>query len=191
MNANKENFLKWFKQPLEQLYSNSDAGFAVMVISLPLLERYLREKSKTFEATSVSLQFHRDLIKLFPVLSSEEFAKKFWESCRHGLLHQVTFRQKTASDPAIDLTGGIKEFEYDAKQNAIRLNPFWFSKKIVETIESDFSTFEGLNSSRHKLPQISQGIGLRVSDEPGKPVGEQVCLLSGTLQFFPPKSGSV
>jgi hypothetical protein len=46
MDTNKEDFLKWRKQPLEQLYSNPDAGFAIMVISLPLLERYLRQKSK-------------------------------------------------------------------------------------------------------------------------------------------------
>lgn len=158
MNINEQHFQKWFKFPLEQLYKISDAGFAIMILSLPLLERYLMEKSGSFESRTLSDAFFHEFIKLFPSLGTEQKAKMFWYACRHGLLHQVTFRQgKTKTDeplPKIALTGEITEMQYKEKEENFYLNPYWFSKSIISLIESDFSTFEGASSLNHKLPQV-------------------------------------
>lgn len=153
MNTNEQNFQKWFKFPLEQLYKNSDAGFAIMILSLPLLERYLREKSRNFESPTLSDEFFLECIKVFPSLGSEQKAKKFWHACRHGLLHQVTFRQGKPL-PQIALTASVAEMQSKEEDEHFYLNPVWFSKRIIFLIESDFSTFEGTSSPNHKLPQV-------------------------------------
>jgi hypothetical protein len=172
MNTNEQNFLKWYKFPLEQLYKNSDAGFAIMILSLPLLERYLREKSRTFELP-LSAAFFQECIKVFPPLGTEQRANKFWRACRHGLLHQVTFKQGKTDEslPKIALTGNTIEMQYIEKEEIFCLNPVWFSKKIIGLIEADFSTFEGTSSLNHKLPQVSS---LTVSVSPSEKSLENV-----------------
>jgi hypothetical protein len=39
MNENRENLERWFKEPLCSLYPNVHAGFPILMITLPLLER--------------------------------------------------------------------------------------------------------------------------------------------------------
>jgi len=44
-----KNFRDWYVKTLESLYPERDAGIAVLMISMPLLERYLRQRnSRTF-----------------------------------------------------------------------------------------------------------------------------------------------
>ena len=45
MATTKDYFNDWFRDLLRELYKNSNAGFVIVVTSLILLERYLREKS--------------------------------------------------------------------------------------------------------------------------------------------------
>ena len=45
MNDTQERFTMWFKKPLEGLYEDPNAGFVILIATLPLLERFLREKS--------------------------------------------------------------------------------------------------------------------------------------------------
>ena len=46
MATDRENFQAWFVKPLKKLYKNPDAGFPIMMIAFPLLERYLRRLKK-------------------------------------------------------------------------------------------------------------------------------------------------
>jgi hypothetical protein len=50
MSVHLENFRLWFVRVLEGLYQQREAGFAIMMISFPLLDRYLRQKSATWIA---------------------------------------------------------------------------------------------------------------------------------------------
>ncbi len=49
MDNNLNNFRSWYSNILHDLYSKQDAGFIILMISFPLLERYLREKSGVHE----------------------------------------------------------------------------------------------------------------------------------------------
>jgi hypothetical protein len=44
-NNDQQNFQAWYVNILESLYDNRAAGIAVLMISTPLLERYLRQKN--------------------------------------------------------------------------------------------------------------------------------------------------
>jgi hypothetical protein len=114
----KPNFDNWFKNILEMLYPNQHAGFAILMISMPLLERFLREKTGLNEATSLSNPFFEELIKVFPALTSVPVARGFWEIYRHGLLHQSTLISKE-----IELKSANKPYSF-------LVSPEKFSRKI-------------------------------------------------------------
>ena len=93
MSDTRDNFNRWYKGPLTLLYQNDDAGIPILMITLPLLERYLREKTGIHEETGVnSPDFNKALMQMFPGLPNERIAQKFWRVFRHGLCHQATLR---------------------------------------------------------------------------------------------------
>jgi hypothetical protein len=83
MNDNLANFNRWFKEPLLEMQGNPEAGFIVVMISLALLERYLREKSGVPENDGVNASFHREFTKLFPWIGSDQ-ARHFGKSADMG-----------------------------------------------------------------------------------------------------------
>lgn len=79
----RDLFRRWFKQPLADLYNNPDAGFPVLMITLPLLERYLREKGNNHQE-KLQDDFHKELGQMLPSLSDIATSRKFWRFYRHG-----------------------------------------------------------------------------------------------------------
>lgn len=85
----KEDFKEWYVQTLETLYPHRWVGFPIVIISLALLERYIRRRSKTHEKDNLGDNAMGVISEVFPVLKGEE--RNFWHIYRNGLLHQVTF----------------------------------------------------------------------------------------------------
>lgn len=83
----------WYSGILEGFYSNENAGFVILMISFPLIERYLREKSGVHEG-QLNDSFYSELQTIFPAIADQETAKQFWHVYRNGLLHQVTLSLK-------------------------------------------------------------------------------------------------
>jgi len=160
MTDNMNNFVRWFKKPLSQLYTNSDAGFIVLMATLPLIERYLRQKSGDHEKPTLTTNFFRAFIDLFPSVKNIGNAKKVWNLFRHGLLHQGTIKIRTkAGDTvlAVGVHGDANEIEisgYSSTGLTVTVSPSKFSEKVIAAIERDFSTFEAPNSPNHPLPTI-------------------------------------
>jgi hypothetical protein len=155
MSDNHVNFVKWFKEPLSCLYQNTDAGFIILMGSLPLLERYLRQKIGIFEG-KLDPTFYKAFTDIFPSVGNPETARKFWDIYRNGLLHQATLKTKEGVIRA-SVHNAAQEIEagYDSQGVVFTVSPVRVSQKIIATIESDFSTFEGLGSPRHSPAQIS------------------------------------
>ncbi len=156
MSENLDHFVKWFKEPLNRLYENNDAGFAILIISLPLLERFLREKSGVCQNPRLDSRFHDALLQMFPSLCDPKVAEEFWEIYRHGLLHQATLKTKDRTldvnihndawpEVVVSITAEGRRFTISAVE---------FSKKVVKEIELDFKTFEAEGSPEHPLPGI-------------------------------------
>jgi hypothetical protein len=156
MKENYDNFKKWFKQPLSSLYNNEHAGFAIVMLSLPILERYLRQKSGVFENFNLDDRFYKAFVNMFPSVKNMPAVKTFWRVYRHGLLHQATLRaDNTVISAAVH--GGAAEIEFDGK--VFTVSPVKFSKYVVKTIEGDFGTYEGGGSPGHGLSQVSHSTG--------------------------------
>lgn len=168
MNVNLQNFQSWYKRILEKLYDEPHAGFPILMITFPLLERYLREKSQNYEEYKLNDKFHDELIKIFPELNTRENSKKFWKIYRNGILHQATLssQDKTLSGCLTKLNDSIR---VDIGET-IYIYPNNFSKKVIKTIEEDFKTFVAAHSNNHMLAVVSNlGNGDHGTRGPGAP----------------------
>ncbi len=158
-NDNQANFKSWFVDVLEPLYRKREAGFVVLIVSLGLLERYLREKSGVHEA-NLDDRFYDELRKVLPALQSRAEAKVFWHVHRNGLFHQVTL--SLSDRQGIQMPRSVLSHDFQAavsiaRQNQpieFKVNPVRLSKQVISTIESDFTCFEGSHSTNHPLPVV-------------------------------------
>lgn len=156
MKENYDNFVNWFKEPLISLYNNEHAGFAIVMLSLPVLERYLREKSGVCEKKNLDERFYKEFLKMFPSVKDTPSVRTFWRVYRHGLLHQATLRADgTVISAAVH--GGAAEIEFDGK--VFTVSPVKFSEYVVKTIEGDFGTYEGPGSPDHPPPRVDEASG--------------------------------
>lgn len=89
---NRANFEVWFGSKLTPLIADAGAGFIVAMVAFPLLERYLRRKSGANPSTKA---FRAALLHIFPELGTDAVAQQFWESYRHGLLHNVVLNMES------------------------------------------------------------------------------------------------
>jgi len=154
MSDNLENFRSWFVRVLEGLYPQPEAGFAIVMIAFPLLERYLRLKVNLAPNVVLNDSFFRELIRLFPQLDTPDtkIARDFWSVYRNGALHQVTFSSETKNRrplPAGAFSGvpGL----YVAPDGGFFLHPADFAKRVTQEIEADFATLEGAASGAPPL----------------------------------------
>ena len=155
INKNLKNFKSWYVDILEGLYPNREAGFVILMVAFPLLERYLREKSGIHEG-KLNLYFYDELLHIFPELNTKDNANQFWHVYRNGLLHQVTIRGGFRDEiqlPKGWVSNDFHTLEIDKSGN-FWVHPAKFVKRVVEVIESDFITFEGRHSENHPLPVI-------------------------------------
>jgi hypothetical protein len=153
MSPHKDNFNLWFRKVIENIYENENAGFPLLMLTFPLLERYLRSKSEIFDSPTLGEPFFKALLNLFPVLRNTEIARKFWQVYRNGILHQATLSQRKNNDikmPDGGLSGDKNYIEID-QSGAFWVNPVEFAKRVIDTIDKDFSNFEARSNSNHPL----------------------------------------
>jgi hypothetical protein len=176
-------FENWFVKPLDILNADPHGGFAVLMIALPLAERYLREKSGCHEGT-LNAKFYDEFHKLFPSLPREQ-VDKFWHAYRDGLLHQATFSKKRRSGTIMppawisswhSTTPEI--INYDIETNSFILLPKEFSQEIIRVIKEDFKSFLGAGSPNHPLPKVQH-----------PPAWESSAKSPGSTKESPPATG--
>ena len=85
--SNHSNFNSWYAGVLSELYPNRNAGFAVLMIVFPLLERYLRNKNGLKHSDSLSDEFMNGVCEMFSDISNKDVAKEFWNIYRDSRYH--------------------------------------------------------------------------------------------------------
>jgi hypothetical protein len=158
MSEQLKNFRAWYVAVLAQLYPIRDAGIAVFMISLPLFERYLRQKNKLGPDDKLDAAMP-DVCVIFPALKDAATAKQFWAVYRHGFLHQVTLSQKTWGGTALPqgwLTHDIAEPVRIEADGSFCVNPVLLSQEIIAVIEADFATFAGVVAGTPPLPAVTR-----------------------------------
>ena len=157
MATTRDYFNEWFRDVLRDLYKDSRAGFVVVITTLALLERYLRNKSGLSPKDKLTKRFWTEFHTLFPQIPDANVAKAFWHVSRNGLLHQATFNMKTERGDVseVGLNDSGPDIEYRTTGAALRfmISPTKFSSKIINTIENDFATFEGSGPSSVEILQ--------------------------------------
>ena len=156
MNTHHENFKAWYADILTSLYPRREAGFAILMIAFPLLERYLRQKLQLPAQATLNNSFYDELIQLFPQLQDRTTAKKFWHVYRNGILHEVTLskinrRGNLMPVGSLSHNNAIVSIESDGR---FFIHPVLFSQHVVQTIENDFTVFERTDTS--PLPKAKE-----------------------------------
>src|SRR5665213_484930 len=116
MPTHLHNFRCWYSGILDSLYTNGNAGFVILMVAFPLLERYLREMSGVNEG-ELTDRFYDELRRVFPVIPDNSIARQFWQVYRNGLLHQVTLSQQNRRGlrmPEGWLSGNVAAITIDA-----------------------------------------------------------------------------
>jgi hypothetical protein len=155
MSIHVRNFKCWYSDILNGLDANGNAGFVILMVAFPLLERYLREKSGVHEG-DLTDPFYDELRHVFPALPDNAVARQFWQVYRNGLLHQVTLSQQNRQGlqmPDGWLSSHVDALTIDASGD-FWVHPAKFAKTVIQMIETDFTTFEGQHSVSHPLPVV-------------------------------------
>ena len=157
MVEDRRNFQAWYVDILESLYTTRAAGIAVLMISTPLLERYLRQKNGRTPEQSLDDSCMETLRSIFPTLRDAATAWNFWRIYRNGFLHQATLSLKTHSGarlPAGSLTHDVSAAISLNPDGSFVLHPVLFSRQVVTTIAGDFPTFVGIGTPVPPPPQV-------------------------------------
>jgi hypothetical protein len=154
--THRDNFRSWFADHIRLLSGKESAGFLITIATFPLLERYVKQLTN---AEPKSPKFLPGLRKVLPDLDSDDAARTFWTTYRHGLLHNVTMSRETHG-----LThDSLKAVEVHAS-GKVWLHPVLFSERVLSVIENDFATFEG---GPKPLPVVYGYV--QVPEHPGAP----------------------
>ncbi len=149
-----QRFQLWYKEPIETLIAKDEhTGFAVLMLTLPILERYLRQKL-TITQDNLPDSFHEELVKLFPQFQKKENAKRFWRVYRHGLLHQATLQGLDGIIAFVHNAVSIVECAPDGR--TFGLSPNQFALAVLSIIENDLTTFENVSGSQPQLPSVQE-----------------------------------
>ena len=155
MNNDLANFKAWYANILAKLYGDRNAGLAVFILSLPLAERYLRQRAGIGPGEDLNDMFMNTLRGIFPALSDLPTARKFWQVYRNGYLHQATLSCVSRGGDALpegSLTHDIEVPVSVGIDGSFCVNPVRFSQCIVSLIESDFRRFVAADTSAPALP---------------------------------------
>ncbi len=133
LTESQRNFEAWFGTVLAKLMHDRDAGFVVVMVAFPLLERYLTQRSGRKANTD---QFNKALLTVFPELKTEQNANLFWSIYRHGLLHNVALSRESHG---LSHDKPIVEMALDGR---VWMHPNLFAERVLNTIRADFATFE-------------------------------------------------
>ena len=158
-----DDFRLWYVKPMVPLEANGHAGFIFVMVTFPLLERYLRGKFSIAQTQSgLTPDAYNWINQNFPEISGH--ANEFWSGYRHALLHQATFQAQRfdrnqgvyVSAPSPFISGHDPRTVYfDATANHFYMNPVAFYKAVIATIEGDFSSYE---RSSLTLPQAQSPV---------------------------------
>ena len=159
MNEDQANFRAWYSDVLAALYSNRNAGIAVLMLSLPLAERCLRQKNKVGPEEALTDACMTSLIAILPALRDVATARQFWAVYRHGFLHQATLSAVArggASLPVGWLTHDTEEPFLIRSDGSFQVHPVLLSQDIVRAIEADFAVFAGTAAGAPPLARVER-----------------------------------
>ena len=159
MTTSESEFRKWFVDSLTPLRKSGDAGFIFLLVAIPMLERYLRQKSQCPEGQDLTDAFFKELGKLFTEVSGRE--REFWSCYRNGLLHHVTFAQakwvrrtcKWKGLPKAAISGhDTRPVYFDQAKSEFYINPIAFFDAVTAAVLADFATYESDGDTKYNLP---------------------------------------
>jgi hypothetical protein len=166
MTNSQADFRKWFVDSLSPLRPSGDTGFIFLLVAIPILERYLRRKSRCPDGQELNEAFFNELSKFLGEISGRE--RDFWSCYRNGLLHHVTFAQakwmKKEKEwrelPKAAISGhDPRPVYFDQAKNEFYVNPIAFFDLLTIAVLADFATYESDGDIRYSLLSTRDPLG--------------------------------
>jgi hypothetical protein len=157
MKIQRRQFEDWYKKILKSMYPKEEAGFAILMIAFPLLERYIRVKTSTSSDSGFTEKCYLELLQVLPELDTVSEAEKFWQIFRNGILHEVNLSGKKRSGavvPVGTLSQNTAILKIESSEHCI--NPNLFAQRVIRTIEDDFTNFEDPKGILTPLPTVKK-----------------------------------
>lgn len=151
-----EKIRLWFEEPIETLIAKDEhTGFAVLMITLPLLERYVRRKRGIKPSDHLTLEsgFFHEICELFDQFPGPDAAQRFWHCYRHGLLHQATLQLEKGATIAF-VHDSISILECSANGLEFNVGPSSFARKVLSIIKANPEMFDDPASPNPPLSQV-------------------------------------
>ena len=165
MSISEENrfvFKQRFRDPMELLITQEHTGFALMMIALPLLERYIRGRRNLGDISPLPDAFFEELRYLFPEISDLEGGRTFWQAFRHGIVHQATFSLKGRGKKTFsgylgfqDLNGQPLVIHKGIQEFYCMVDPIVFARTVLAHIEQDLGAFN-LADTKHPIAMVGE-----------------------------------
>jgi len=132
-----DRFNGWFVKPIEKLKElpEGNGGFAVMMISIPLYERYIIAKLK-LDGRSTSEEEIGNEVSVDLGLDDRQ-RRIFWNMIRNGFMHQALPKAGETKWVASDKYGELPEFKTYQGQIYICLDPWKFANRVLEKFIQD------------------------------------------------------
>ncbi len=158
MSSAIEDFDAWYVKPLQVLYCMPRAGFPILLITFPLLERYLRHLVGLGRDDNLNDKFYSALAQVVPEFGGKDVAQNFWSAYRNGLLHEASLARQTRKGthlPVVWLSDQVPIFSIGSNGD-YWLHPRPFSERVVAVILSNFGVFEAGTPSLSRFPSVVQ-----------------------------------
>jgi hypothetical protein len=159
MDEDLANFEAWYACVLATLYPNDKAGIAVLMLSLPLAERYMRQRNKVGPEAGLTDDCMRTLVAILPALRDVATARAFWTVYRNGFLHQATLSTVARGGSALPvgwLTHNSGEPFVIRQDGSFQVQPVLLSDAIVRAIRADFEVFAGTAAGAPRLARVER-----------------------------------
>lgn len=135
-----EKIEKWFFKPLENFREHE--GFIILMVCIPLYEKYLRMKGFIKEDENFS-EGHEVFKQIGKDLGlSSQFAYNFWQKFRNGLCHRGMPKCDGIKYEMVRDSEKIASF--DNHKSLLRINPFKFRDKIKELVMANINVFKDM-----------------------------------------------
>lgn len=132
-----ERFERWFGRAVKKLreLDNGDGGFAVLMIAIPLYERYINARLKLNGSGQGEMEVREEIAG--DLRLNDHDRKIFWDIFRNGFTHQAMAKGGRTKWLIGHSYGELPELKTVNGQSVFVLDPWKFSDRILNKFRDD------------------------------------------------------
>ncbi|MCA9474152.1 MAG: hypothetical protein KC594_18970, partial [Nitrospira sp.] len=151
----RDEFETWFAGPVENLKSNQNNGFIVIMLCCAMVEAYARAKDGGYSGRRLKKKHIEQIAKCIGI--SADLAQVFWAAFRHGLFHRLVLQGRTLKATQVN---GV--FIHHEGTDAVKLvgdelavNPGALADAVLSALRADITAINAIDTAEIRSPSPS------------------------------------